>query len=70
MELDLPRVHVLTPSQSKGMEFDAVVVVEPASILDLSHGLGLLYVALTRSTDYVTVLHHRALPDFLPTNGV
>jgi len=59
------RIRCLTPGQSKGMEFDGVVVVEPAAILDQPHGLGLLYVALTRTTDLLTIVHHRPLPDFL-----
>ena len=65
IELELPGVHVLTPAQSKGMEFDAVVVVDPAAILEESHGLGLLYVALTRTTDQLTVLHDGQLPAVL-----
>ena len=62
VELDHERIQVLTPGQSKGMEFDAVIVVDPSVILEQSHGLGLLYVALTRSTDHLTVLHHGELP--------
>ena len=64
-EIDHPRVRVFTPGQSKGMEFDGVVVVEPAAIADEPHGLGLLYVAITRSTDYLAVVHRRPLPDYL-----
>ena len=51
------------------MEFDGVVVVEPAQILEDPHGLGLLYVAVTRSTDQLVVLHDQPLPDFLPSGG-
>ena len=69
IEVEHERIRVLTPSQSKGMEFDAVVVVEPAAILNASHGHGLLYVALTRSTDRLTVLHSDPLPDFLQASG-
>ena len=64
-EVEHDRVRSLTPGQSKGMEFDGVVVVEPAAIVDQPHGLGLLYVALTRTTDLLTIVHHRPLPDFL-----
>ncbi len=55
-------VDVLTPRQSKGLEFDAVIVVEPAEILDAEHGLSLLYVAVTRTTRLLTFVHRRALP--------
>ena len=65
IELDHESIQVLTPAQSKGMEFDAVVVVDPSAILEESHGLGLLYVALTRTTDHLTVVHHGDLPDVL-----
>lgn len=45
------RVAVLTPVQAKGLEFDGVVVVDPAGIEQESgRGLADLYVALTRTT--------------------
>ena len=50
-------VPVLTPRQAKGLEFDHVVVVEPA-LIDLRE----LYVALTRPTKTLAVLHARDLP--------
>ena len=56
---------------SKGLEFDAVVVVEPAAIVDdapaLSPRLGLrlLYIALTRPTQHLSVVHAQPLPDAL-----
>src|SRR3954466_11232218 len=48
-ELSVP---ILTPRQSKGLEFDHVVVVEPAAIAEEGGASGLreLYVALTRPT--------------------
>ncbi len=47
----------------KGLEFDSVVVVEPASIVDEEpQGLRALYVALTRATRRLTVVHERPLP--------
>jgi DNA helicase IV len=47
----------------KGLEFDAVVVVEPAAIVeDAPRGLRLLYVALTRPTRHLTIVHHAPLP--------
>jgi DNA helicase IV len=62
-ELSVP---VLTPRQAKGLEFDHVVVVEPAAIADDGdRGLRELYVALTRPTKTLVVVHARALPDAL-----
>ena len=47
----------------KGLEIDQVVVVEPARIVELDpQGLRLLYVALTRSTRALTVVHGLDLP--------
>ena len=60
-------VPVLTPRESKGLEFDHVVVVEPALIVEEGGGSGLreLYVALTRPTKTLIVVHSRPLPDAL-----
>jgi DNA helicase IV len=44
-------IAVLTPQEAKGLEFDAVVVVEPNAIIEGStRGVGALYVAMTRPT--------------------
>jgi DNA helicase IV len=62
---DETRIPVLTPRESKGLEFDHVVVVEPARIVaDAVHGQGLreLYVALTRPTTTLVVVHSAPLP--------
>jgi len=58
-ELDLERpVVVLTVRQAKGLEFDSVLVTDPALILAESpRGLGDLYVALTRATQRVGVVY-------------
>jgi DNA helicase IV len=57
---------VLTPRQAKGLEFDHVVVVEPAAIADAGDGgLRELYVALTRPTQTLVIVHARPLPDAL-----
>jgi DNA helicase IV len=57
---------ILTPRQAKGLEFDHVVVVEPAGIADDGdRGLRELYVALTRPTKTLVVVHARPLPDAL-----
>jgi len=55
-------VPVLTPRQAKGLEFDHVVVVEPAAIAERDQGLRHLYVALTRPTKTLVVLRSRELP--------
>jgi DNA helicase IV len=63
---DEASVPVLTPRQAKGLEFDHVVVVEPAAIAeDGEQGLRELYVALTRPTKTLVVVHARPLPEGL-----
>ena len=53
-------------SETKGLEFDAVLVVEPMRILaDGPRGAAELYVALTRATQRLGVLHHGPLPQAL-----
>ncbi|MFF3406749.1 ATP-dependent DNA helicase [Streptomyces sp. NPDC002742] len=64
----LRTVSVLPAAQAKGMEFDHVLVLEPATIADRGPaGLRQLYVALTRSTQTLTVLHTTPLPVELGT---
>ena len=59
-------VSVLTVREAKGLEFDAVVIVEPQHILDeSSHGANDLYVALTRATQRLRVVHSGELPEVL-----
>ena len=67
--LDAP-VAVLTPVDAKGLEFDHVVIVEPARLVTPDpSGLRLLYVTLTRATRTLTVLHAAPLPEALePTD--
>ncbi|HLU95558.1 MAG TPA: ATP-binding domain-containing protein [Thermobifida alba] len=63
--LDSP-VAVLTPVQAKGLEFDAVVVVDPAGIVAAAPQGGRdLYVAITRATRRLTVVHEGPLPPVL-----
>jgi DNA helicase IV len=51
-------INLMTPVQAKGLEFDAVVVVEPLAIVQGSRrGLRLLYVSLTRTTKHLAVIH-------------
>jgi DNA helicase IV len=56
VDLDAPLV-VLTPVQAKGLEFDVVVLVEPADLAP-----GDLYVAMTRPTVRLRVVHAADLP--------
>ncbi|WP_442806294.1 HelD family protein [Streptomyces sp. NBC_01317] len=52
-----PRVVALGSLEAKGLEYDATVVVSPAEIADESPaGLRVLYVALTRATQQLTVV--------------
>jgi DNA helicase IV len=56
-------VTVVPVSVVKGLELDGVVVVEPARIVAAEQqGLRALYVALTRSTRRLTVVHAEPLP--------
>ncbi len=56
-------VTLVPVSVVKGLELDGVVVVEPAAIVEsIEHGLRALYVALTRSTQRLTVVHADELP--------
>jgi DNA helicase IV len=62
---DDSRVAVLTAREAKGMEFDHVIVVEPARLVEEAvegQGLRELYVALTRPTTTLVVVHDRPLP--------
>ncbi|MGH9134522.1 MAG: HelD family protein [Ilumatobacteraceae bacterium] len=66
-------VTVVPVSVVKGLELDGVVVVEPSAIVDDEpHGLRALYVALTRSTQRLTVVHRDPLPESLrvPSDSV
>ncbi|MBT2227499.1 AAA family ATPase [Nonomuraea sp. NEAU-A123] len=80
--LDAP-VAVLGVADAKGLEFDSVIVAEPDLIASQSpRGLSDLYVALTRATQRLGVVHERPLSALLsealsglpsrasgPTNG-
>jgi DNA helicase IV len=63
-------VTVVPVSVVKGLELDGVVVVEPASIVaEEQQGLRALYVALTRSTRQLTIVHADALPAAMEVTG-
>ncbi len=58
------RVTLVPVDLAKGLELDAAVVVEPAAIVDEEPaGLRSLYVALTRATQRLSVVHARGLPE-------
>ncbi len=56
------RVEVHSPETAKGLEFDGVVVVEPAELVGGHAGAAPLYIALTRATRALVVVHARPLP--------
>jgi DNA helicase IV len=61
-------VTVVPPDQAKGLEFDAVLVVEPTEISHHSagaRGLRLLYVALTRAVQELVIVHAQPMPELL-----
>ncbi|PQZ94775.1 hypothetical protein CQ018_05370 [Arthrobacter sp. MYb227] len=49
-------INLVTPSDSKGLEFDSIIVVDPQRILEDDNGERLLYIALTRTTSRLDVL--------------
>lgn len=58
------RVTVLPATVVKGLEYDHVVVVEPAAIVESeARGLHRLYVVVTRAVSRLDVLHARPLPE-------
>jgi hypothetical protein len=58
------RLAVVPASLAKGLEFDAVVVVDPAAIAAAEpRGLHRLYVVLTRAVSTLVVLHRGDLPE-------
>jgi DNA helicase IV len=60
---DVARVAVVPAALAKGLEFDAVVVVDPAAIVAAEpRGLHRLYVVLTRAVSTLVVLHRNDLP--------
>ena len=60
------RLTLVPVTLAKGLEFDHVIVVEPAAIARAEvRGLQRLYVALTRAVSRLTILHAEPLPDLL-----
>jgi DNA helicase IV len=60
------RLHLVPATVAKGLEFDRVVVMEPAAIAaaepDERTGLRRLYVVLTRAVTGLAVVHNEPLP--------
>ena len=68
-ERDTERIPLLEAIDTKGLEFDGIVVVQPDEIVAESDaGIRTLYVALTRATQRLTVVHRAPLPAVL--NGL
>ncbi|WP_414942118.1 HelD family protein [Amycolatopsis sp. cmx-11-51] len=64
-ELSDERLKVVGSLDSKGLEYDAVVLVEPNDLItESTTGRRVLYVALTRATQQLTVLASN--PDWIP----
>jgi len=60
------RVSLVPASLAKGLEFDSVIVVEPADIVAAEpRGLRRLYVVLTRAVSRLVVVHAQPLPDVM-----
>lgn len=58
------RASVLTVPRAKGLEFDSVIVLDPAGIIGASpRGHADLYVALTRATQRLGIVHTDAVLD-------
>jgi DNA helicase IV len=63
------QVTLVPVSLIKGLELDAAVVVEPAAILDEeAQGMRALYVALTRATKRLALVHAAPLPEVLQSS--
>jgi DNA helicase IV len=61
--VDPPRISIVPATLVKGLEYDFVVVVEPAEIVAAEpRGLRRLYVALTRAVSRLVVVHGQPLP--------
>jgi DNA helicase IV len=61
-ELDHP-VTLLDAPAAKGLEFDAVVVVDPAGIYEEENGVRRLYVAMTRAVQHLSLVYDQELPE-------
>jgi DNA helicase IV len=63
------QVRLYHPEKARGLEFDAVVVVEPGAFPENVGRQGQLYTSLTRANRELAVVWHGALPDKLRKLG-
>lgn len=63
------RVSIVGPVSARGLEFDAVVVVEPADFKPNLGRHGELYTSLTRANQELIVVHSKAMPRELAGRG-
>lgn len=57
------QILVLTPWEAKGLEFDVVIIVEPAHLVEAANGsVGDLYVSMTRPTQRLHLVASKPLP--------
>lgn len=54
------RISIIDAHNAKGIEFDRVILLDPAQIIN--NGIGDIYVAMTRATSHLTILHDGNLP--------
>jgi DNA helicase IV len=69
MQKDSLVLGVFRPANTRGLEYDGVVVVEPAEFPRNLGRDGRLYTALTRANKELTVIHVRTLPRRLRGRG-
>jgi len=58
-------IRLITPDHARGVEFDAVVVVEPAAFPRNLGRFGPLCTSLTRANRELNVVHAQSLPEAL-----
>lgn len=63
------RLSVVRPVEARGLEYDAVVVVEPADFKPNLGRHGELYTSLTRANHELVVIHSKAMPKELRGRG-
>ena len=63
------RLSLIRPVEARGLEFDAVVVVEPAEFKPNLGRHGELYTSLTRANQELVVIHSKAMPRELAGRG-
>ena len=59
---DSSQIRVLRPEEARGLEFDAVVVVEPSDFPENVGRQGVLYTSLTRANQELVIIYSKKLP--------